>query len=125
MCMSHKEPDTMYYTDIKGKKHPDPYVSVTTIYYLNEDTTRIFFADPWLQNELTTPEGGQFIAESMATSGSTLFLIQRRRNEFGKEINKMYTRFADFDSIGSNPALASTYNPNNNVPLVRYLPSED
>ncbi|CAF0861293.1 unnamed protein product [Adineta steineri] len=127
--MSHKGPDTMYYTDMKGKKHPDPYVGVTTIYCLNEDGTRIFFADPWLQNkfenELTTPEDGQFIAESMATSGSTLFLIQRGRNEFGKEINKMYTRFADFDSIGSNPALASTYNPNNNVPLVRYLPSED
>ncbi|CAF1207526.1 unnamed protein product [Adineta steineri] len=129
ICMSHKGPDTMYYTDMKGKKHPDPYVGVTTIYCLNEDGTRIFFADPWLQNkfenELTTPEDGQFIAESMATSGSTLFLIQRGRNEFGKEINKMYTRFADFDSIGSNPALASTYNPNNNVPLIRYLPSED
>ncbi|CAF3839975.1 unnamed protein product [Adineta steineri] len=129
ICMSHKGHDTIYYTDMKGKKHPDPYVGVTTIYTLNNDGTRIFFADPWLQNkfenELTTPEEGQFIAESMATSGSTLFLIQRARNEFGKEINKIYTRFADFDSIGSNPALRATYNINNNIPLIRIIPSED
>ncbi|CAF1406524.1 unnamed protein product, partial [Adineta ricciae] len=129
VCMSHKGLDTMYYTDMNGKKHPDPYVGVTTIYCLNEDGTRIFFADPWLQNkfhnELTTPEDGQFIAESMATSGSTLFLLQRAKNEFGQEINKMYTRFADFDSIGSNPALTSTYNRTNYVPLVRFLPPED
>ncbi|CAF1340211.1 unnamed protein product [Adineta ricciae] len=129
VCMSHKGLDTMYYTDMNGKKHPDPYVGVTTIYCLNEDGTRIFFADPWLQNkfhnELTTPEDGQFIAESMATSGSTLFLLQRAKNEFGQEINKMYTRFADFDSIGSNPALTSTYNRKNYVPLVRFLPPED
>ena len=37
----------------------------------------------------------------------------------------MYTRFADFDSIGSNPALRSTYNPMNRIPLIRYIPSED
>ncbi|UJR07251.1 hypothetical protein I4U23_011539 [Adineta vaga] len=129
ICMSHKGHETMYYTDMNGKKHPDPYVGVTTIYCLNEDGTRIFFADPWLQNkfenELTTPEDGEFVAESMATSGSTLFLLQRAKNHLGKEINKMYTRFADFDSIGSNPALTSTYNRKNNIPLVRFLPSED
>ncbi|CAF1361969.1 unnamed protein product [Rotaria sordida] len=129
IAMSHKGHDTMYYTDMKGKKHPDPYVGVTTIYILNDDGTRIFFADPWLQNkfdnELTTPEDGQFKAETMAASASTVFLIQRARNEYGKEINKIFTRFADFDSIGSNPALRATYNQNNIIPLIRIIPSED
>jgi len=129
IAISHKGPDTMYYTDMNGKKHPDPYVGVTTIYVLNEDGTRIFFADPWLynkfKNEITGPEDGRFKAETLAASGSTIMLFQRARNECGEEINKIYTRFADFDSIGSNPALKATYNRNNRVPLVRYLPSED
>jgi len=129
IAMSHKGHDTMYYTDMRGKKHPDPYVGVTTIYTLNEDGTRIFFADPWLQNkfenEITTPEEGQFKAETLSASASTIFLIQRARNENGREINKMYTRFGDFDSIGSNPALKATYNPMNKIPLIRFLPGED
>jgi hypothetical protein len=129
IAISHKGPDTMYYTDMNGKKHPDPYVGVTTIYTLNEDGTRIFFADPWLHNkfdnEITGPEDGQFKAETLAASGSTIMLFQRARNEQGEEINKMYTRFADFDSIGSNPALRATYNIGNRIPLIRYLPSED
>jgi hypothetical protein len=129
IAISHKGHDTMYYTDMKGKKHPDPYVGVTTIYTLNEDGTRIFFADPWLQNkfenEITTPEEGQFKAETLAASASTIFLIQRARNKNGEEINKMYTRFADFDSIGSNPALKATYNQKNTIPLIRIIPGED
>ena len=129
LAMSHKGHDTMYYTDLRGKKHPDPYVGVTTIYLLNDDGTRIFFADPWLQNkfnnELTTPEDGRFQAETLAASASTVFLLQRAKNEIGQEIHKMYTRFADFDSIGSNPALKATYNPLNRIPLIRFIPSED
>ena len=129
IVISHKGPDTMYYTDMNGKKHPDPYVGVTTIYTLNEDGTRIFFADPWLhnkfENEITGPADGQFKAETLAASGSTIMLFQRARNEHGEEMNQIYTRFADFDSIGSNPALKSTYNKDNRLPLIRYLPSED
>ena len=129
IAMSHKGHETMYYTDMQGKKHPDPYVGVTTIYTLNDDGTRIFFADPWLQNkfgnELTTPEEGQFKAETLAASASTVFLIQRARNEHGEEIHKMYSRFGDFDSIGSNPALRATYNQNNRIPLIRFIPGED
>jgi len=100
IAMSHKGRDTMYYTDMIGKKHPDPYVGVTTIYILNQDGTRIFFADPWLQNkfenELTTPEEGRFKAETLSASASTVFLIQRARNKNGEEINKMFTRFGVF-----------------------------
>lgn len=129
IAVSHKGPDTMYYTDMNGKKHPDPYVGVTTIYTLSEDGLRIYFADPWLHNkfanEITSPENGRFKAETLAASASTIMLFQRARNQYGEEINKIYTRFADFDSIGSNPALKATYNRDNRIPLVRYLPSED
>lgn len=127
--ISHKGSDTLYYTDMAGKKHPDPLIGVTTLYVLNEDGTRYFLADPWLHNkfdnELTGPEDGQFVAESMAVSASSLFVIQRARDENGKEIHKMYTRYADFDSIGSNPALPATYDIDNATALVRYLPAED
>lgn len=127
--ISHKGADTLYYTDMAGKKHPDPFIGVTTLYVLNEDGTRYFLADPWLHNkfdnEITGPEDGQFIAESMAVSASSLFVLQRARDEQGKEIHKMYTRYADFDSIGSNPALPATYDIDNTTALVRYLPAED
>lgn len=128
-AISHKGTDAMYYTDMAGKKHPDPFIGVTTLYMLSEDGTRLFFADPWLhnkfENELTGPEEGTFVAEKMSASASTLFLIQRSIDENGKERNTMYTRYADFDSIGSNPALPATYDEDNKVPLVRYLPAED
>lgn len=127
--ISHKGADALYYTDMAGKKHPDPFIGVTTLYVLNEDGTRYFLADPWLhnkfENELTGPEDGQFVAESMAVSASSLFVLQRARDENGKEIHKMYTRYADFDSIGSNPALPATYDIDNTTPLVRFLPAED
>lgn len=128
-AISHKGSDAMYYTDMAGKKHPDPFIGVTTLYVLDETGTRIFLADPWLhnklENEITGPEDGRFVAENMAVSASTPFLIQRARDKDGKEIHKMYTRYADFDSIGSNPALPSTYDIDNKTPLVRFLPAED
>lgn len=129
VAISHKGFDTLYYTDLAGKKHPDPFTGVTTLYALDHTGTRIFFADPWLadnfENEITGPEDGEFIAENMAASASTLFLIQRAKDDQGKEINKFYTRYADFDSIGSNPFLPVTYNASNTTPLVRLLPGED
>lgn len=129
VAISHKGTDAMYYTDMAGKKHPEPFVGITTLYALDQSGTRIFFADPWLhnkfENEITGPEEGEFIADNMAASASTLFLIQRAKDEQGREINKFYTRFADFDSIGSNPLLPATYNISSQTPLVRFLPGED
>ncbi len=129
VAISYKGPNTLYYTDRVGKKHPEPFVGVTTLYLLDEKGTRIFFADPWLNNqfnnEITGPEDGEFVAEQMAASASTLLLIQRARNEYGQEIHKIYTRFVDFDSMGCNPVLPHTYDPENRTSLVRYLPPED
>lgn len=129
LAISHKGQDAYYYTDIAGKRHPDPFIGVTTLYMLDPSGTRIFFADPWLankfHNEITGPEEGRFVAETLDANASTLFVFQRARDASGKEIHKMYTRYADFDSTGSNPFLPSTYDPENKIPLVRVLPGED
>ena len=129
LAISHKGKEALYYTDTAGKQHPDPFIGVTTLYMLDPSGTRIFFADPWLpskfHNEITGPEEGRFVAETLDASASTLFVFQRARDASGKEIHKMYTRYADFDSIGSNPLLPSTYDRENKIPLVRVLPAED
>lgn len=99
------------------------------IYLLNSKGNRIFIADRRMSNkfynEITGPEDGRFIAENMDASASTLFLIQRAKNGKGKEINKMYTRYAELDSIGSNPAIRTTYDREKATPHVRLLPGED
>lgn len=73
------------------------------VYMLNSDGSRIFVADSRLKNgfrnEITGPENGRFAAESLAASGSTLFVFKREKDEHGIETHKMYTRFADLDSI--------------------------
>ncbi|MFI4919404.1 MAG: hypothetical protein ACHP65_07600 [Legionellales bacterium] len=124
VAISQKGPETGYYTDMSGKKQPEFFVGVTTLYVLSTNG-RIYFADPWLgnefRNEITAPEDGQFVAENMAASASTVFLL--RRDKTGKPV--MYTRFADFDSLGSNPLLPATYDADNHTPLVRRLPAED
>lgn len=123
-AISRKGPETGYYTDIAGKNNPEFLVGVTTLYALTKDG-RIFFADPWMANgfwnEITGPEDGQFIAENLAAAASTIFLIRRDAN--GNAV--MYTRFADFDSIGMDTFLPATYDPDNCIPLVRCLPGED
>lgn len=123
-AISQKGPETGYYTDMSGKKQPEFLVGVTTLYVLTKNG-RIYFADPWLGNgfcnEITAPEDGQFVAERMAASASTIFLF--RRDEMGRA--HMYTRFADFDNIGSDPLLPASYDPQNQIPLVRRLPAED
>lgn len=123
-AISQKGPETGYYTDISGKNQPEFLVGVTTLYCLCRNG-RIRFADPWLpnkfDNEITAPEDGQFVAESMSAAASTIFLMRRDQN--GNPM--MYTRFADFDSLGSNPLLPASYDPDNHTPLIRRLPAED
>ncbi len=123
-AISQKGPETGYYTDLSGKRQPEFLVGVTTLYTLSSNG-RIFFADPWLanefRNEITAPEDGQFVAESMAAAASTIFLY--RQDKDGTPC--MYTRFADFDSLGSNPLLPASYDEDNTVSLVRRLPAED
>jgi hypothetical protein len=54
-----------------------------------------------------------------------LFFLFKEQDMRGEEIHKMFTRFADFDSIGSNPALKATYSTNNNIPLIRIIAGEN
>ena len=71
------------------------------IYVLSEDGTRINYADtglpPGFAYQFGTPLRGRFIAENIAASGSTVFLI-------GKT-GRIFTRICDFDHNGNNPMM--------------------
>lgn len=120
-----------YYEDIFGNQHHYGTAGIMTNYVLLADGQEIRFADPGLPSDfsrtLIGPERGTFIAENLAVSASTIFLIGAA--------GEMYTRLADFDTIGSNPMFFKyTYKPFvSKVPGTKYksilepwaLPSED
>lgn len=85
------------FTDAEGHTHPvvDGLVEVVS---LTGDGSRIVYQDPWLppdhSYEIGGPEEGRFQADSISTSGSVTFVM----NRFGD----MYTRDYDFDLSGAN-----------------------
>lgn len=123
-AMSHRGSDTLYTKDISGKKDPG-HIGCTSIFTLGANG-RIFYADPWLanrfDNEITGPCDGQFVADTMSVSASTHFLLRHSRNGGLPEI---YTRTADFDIIGSDPFLSTTYDRDDLTPMVRVMPAEN
>lgn len=102
--ISHRGPLAGGYHDIDGNFHPVS-VGVTTLYILSEDGLKIRYADPWLpadfSSEICGPLRNRFRARSLDASASTLFVI----NDAGE----MYTRLADFDTLGHNPFLSYSY----------------
>lgn len=123
-AISHRGPLSGGYSDIDGNFHPIS-VGVTTLYILSGDGLTIRYADPWLpadfSQEICTPLRNRFRARALAASASTLFII----NDAGQ----MYTRLADFDSMGHNPFLAYSYDrklrDNRKEKNVRTLPPEE
>ncbi len=121
--ISHRGSFTGGYSDLDGNFHPI-WAGVTTLYILSEDGLKIGYADPWLpgnfQHEICLPRRNRFRARALAASASTLFVI----NDAGE----MYTRLADFDTLGHNPLLAYSYErKGRNLPEekdVRTLPPE-
>ncbi|WP_245540198.1 hypothetical protein [Sediminispirochaeta bajacaliforniensis] len=89
----------LWYEDIYHNQHHYGTMGINTIYVLGKEGQEIRFADTGLPSDfshnLLGPERGSFIAESISASASTMFLI----NAAGE----MYTRLADFDTIGSDP----------------------
>ncbi|MFO7568190.1 MAG: hypothetical protein R6W75_00195 [Smithellaceae bacterium] len=123
-AISHRGPFAAGYSDIDGHFHPVS-VGVTTLYLLSDDGLTISYADPWLpagfSYRICGPERNRFRARSLSASASTLFVI----NDAGE----MYTRLADFDTLGCNPVLAYSYargEKDRNPPRrdVRTLPPE-
>lgn len=97
IAMSHRK---MPFEDIDGNPHPI-IVGVTTMYVLNGAGTRLEYTDPWLPPEkrhfICLPEHGRFRAAAVSASASTIFVIDAAGN--------LYTRLADFDSLGLDPIL--------------------
>ncbi len=122
-AISHRGPFAGGYSDIDGHFHPVS-VGVTTLYLLSKDGLTIAYADPWLpagfSHAICGPEQNRFRARSLSASASTLFVI----NDAGR----MYTRLADYDTLGCNPVLAYSYDRGKRDPDfrkdVRTLPPE-
>ncbi len=122
--ISHRGPFAGGYSDIDGNFHAIS-AGVTTLYALSGDGLKISYADPWLPADFAREIGGplqnRFRARSLSASASTLFVIS--------DTGEMYTRLADFDTLGLNPFLAYGYERkiiNLNVEKdVRTLPPEE
>ncbi|PKN53018.1 MAG: hypothetical protein CVU55_03510 [Deltaproteobacteria bacterium HGW-Deltaproteobacteria-13] len=125
--ISHRGPFSGGYNDIDGNFHPISVIGhgVTTLYVLNEDGLNILYADPWLpadfSHRICGPLKNRFRARALAASASTIFVI----NDAGE----MYTRLADYDTMGNNPFLDYSYERRvRNIPPekdVRTLPPEE
>ena len=122
--ISHRGPFSGGYNDIDGNFHPVS-AGVTTLYILSEDGLKIHYADPWLpadfSYQICGPLRNRFRARALSASSSTLFVIS--------DAGDMYTRLADFDTLGHNPFLAYSYERRvRDIPKekdVRTLPPEE
>jgi hypothetical protein len=104
LAISHRGPVVGGYEDTDGNFHPIS-AGVTTLYALSGDGRAITFADPWLPahfgRRICLPEGDRFVAAAMGASASTLFVVDAA--------GAIYTRLADYDTLGENPVLGYTY----------------
>ncbi len=96
-----------YWVDPGGNKQGVGQ-GVSTIFALDKGGQTITYLDPWLARDysyqLCTPVNGRFQAESISSSGSTHFII----NRFGD----MYVQTFDFDISGADPVFFRyTYDP--------------
>lgn len=122
--ISHRGPFSGGYHDIDGNFHPIS-AGVTTLYTLSENGLEIHYADPWLpadfSHQICGPLRNRFRSRSLDASASTLFVISDK--------GEMYTRLADYDTLGNNRFLAYSYErKKRNIPHekdIRTLPPED
>ena len=105
-AISHRGPVVKQYEDIHGNVNPVS-AGVSTFYTLSANGQDIYYADPWLNHgfswHLDTPLRGQFVASNLSASASTLFVVDKK--------GRMFTRLADFDTIGDNWVLPYSYEP--------------
>ncbi len=91
--------DVLWHEDIFGNPHHYGTMGIETLYFLTEDGQQIRFTDSGLpadfSRNLLGPERGSFIAENLSASADTMFVINKA--------GEMYTRLADFDTIGCDP----------------------
>jgi hypothetical protein len=98
-ALGKRNAHVLYYEDPFGNQHHNGAMEIATTYVLLEDGQEICYADAGLPSDFSRnyagPERGAFKAVSLSASASTMFVI----NEAGD----MYTRLADFDTIGCDP----------------------
>ena len=98
-ALGKRNSHVLYYEDPFGNQHHNGTMEIATTYMLLEDGQEICYADTGLPCDFSRnyigPERGAFKAVSLSASASTMFVI----NEAGE----MYTRLADFDTIGCDP----------------------
>ncbi|MHB9295721.1 hypothetical protein PilKf_01469 [Pillotina sp. SPG140] len=98
-ALGKRNSHVLYYEDTFGNQHHNGTMEIATTYMLLEDGQEICYADTGLISDFSRnyigPERGAFKAVSLSASASTMFVI----NEAGE----MYTRLADFDTIGCDP----------------------
>ncbi|HSM92370.1 MAG TPA: hypothetical protein VLT47_05730 [Anaeromyxobacteraceae bacterium] len=94
-----RDTGVLWYEDVAGSAHHYGTMGVATLYFLSPDGREIRFADTGLPSDfshsLLGPERGAFVAVGLSASASTIFLIG--------DAGEMYTRLADFDTLGSDP----------------------
>lgn len=119
-AMSHRK---IPYEDLDGNPHPVT-AGVTTVYALLESGRRLSYADPWLPagwaRTMCLPERNTFVASAISASASTMFVIDAA--------GRMFTRLADFDTVGDDPALPYSWTRERRsgaLAAVRTLPGED
>jgi hypothetical protein len=100
-ALAKRKDQVLWYEDRFGNQHHYGVIGLETYYYLENDGQGIRFSDNGLpadfSHDIMGPERGAFIAKSLSASASTIFVI----NDAGE----MYTRLADFDTLGSDPML--------------------
>lgn len=99
--VSNVEDET--WLDPAGNHHRIGDGKVSHIWLLGEDQRTFTYLDPWLPKDLSYemcgPHRGRFVAESMVSSGSTVFVV----NRYGD----LFTRVYDFDIAGADPVFFS------------------
>jgi hypothetical protein len=98
-ALGKRNAHVLYYEDSFGNQHHNGTMEIATTYMLLENGQEICYGDTGLPADFSRnyigPERGAFKAVALSASASTMFVI----NAAGE----MYTRLADFDTIGCDP----------------------
>ena len=117
-----------HYEDGAGRTHVDTN-GATTLYALSADETHLSMWDPWVPSYVSeqipspTFTNGHFSVLQTAGSASSIMQLGYKPGVHApQELSIFTTNTIDFDTIGWNPFLPDTYNPNETCDKVQVLP---
>lgn len=94
-----RDAGVLWYEDVAGNPHHYGTMGIATLYFLSANGQEIRFADTGLPSDFSHsilgPERGAFVSVAISASASTMFVLG--------DAGEMYTRLADFDTLGSDP----------------------